>query len=229
MTLLNRFDEVESSAYSVSLFTDWQSERISQVWLKQLAAGKRQDALPELFGARLADGPRHPLTTMPADNCTEQMGIAGPWHERLTHFRMEFTPSAGEELQTEYFVPRAHAPAAMLAVSSLRAQLAPVLFISEVRTIASDRLWLSPCYGRSCVAMHFTWRKDWEGVRKVLPVIEAALAAFNVRPHWGKLFTMQPAYLRSLYPKLADFTQLVARFDPTGKFRNAFLDQYVFG
>src|SRR5439155_21940945 len=117
-----------------------------------------------------ADGPRHPLKTMAADNCTEQMGIPGPWHERLTHFRMDFTPSAGEELQSEYFVLRPHAAAALRAVRGLSERLAPVLYISEVRTIAADHLWMSPCYDQPCVAIHFTWKKDWEGVRKVLPV-----------------------------------------------------------
>ena len=228
--LLANFDEVEANAYSVSLFTQWQDDMISQIWLKRLVSTEIGEyPVPELFGATLATAPRHPLATMPADNCTEQMGVPGPWHERLTHFRMDFTPSAGEELQSEYFVPRPHAREAFRAINHLRERLAPVLHISEVRTIAPDSLWLSPCYGRACVAFHFTWKKDWDGVRKVLPLIEAEIAPFDARPHWGKLFTMSPAHLQSLYPKLSDFQQMLTRFDPSGKFRNEFMDTYILG
>jgi xylitol oxidase len=157
------------------------------------------------------------------------MGIPGPWHERLPHFRMEFTPSSGEELQTEYLVPRQHAFAAFHAIDRLRDHLAPILQISEVRIIAADNLWMSPCYQQACVGIHFTWKKNGPAVRKLLPLIEEQLAPLNARPHWGKLFTMPPAQVRSLYEKLPDFQQLLRSPDPQGKFRNAFLDTYIFG
>jgi len=157
------------------------------------------------------------------------MGRIGPWNERLPHFRMEFTPSAGEELQSEYFVPRTHAVAAIHAVSGLRARLAPLLQMSEIRTIAADDLWMSPFYGRDCVALHFTWRKDWDGVRALLPLMEAQLAPYEPAPHWGKLFTMRPSVLKSRYERLPDFIQLSKRFDPQGKFRNDFLQANIFG
>jgi xylitol oxidase len=155
------------------------------------------------------------------------MGIAGHWYERLPHFRMENTPSSGEELQTEYFVPRQHAVAALRAVARLR--LAPLLMISELRTIAADTLWMSPCYQQACAAIHFTWKLNWPAVRELLPLIEEQLAPFDARPHWGKLFTMPPARLQSLYQKLPDFQHLLQSYDPQGKFRNAFLDTYIFG
>jgi len=107
--------------------------------------------------------------------------------------------------------------------------LAPLLLISEVRTIAADTLWMSPCYRQTCAAIHFTWKQDWPAVRELLPTIEEQLAPFNARPHWGKLFTMPPARLRSLYEKLPDFQDLLRSYDPQGKFRNAFLDTYIFG
>jgi xylitol oxidase len=157
------------------------------------------------------------------------MGIFGPWYERLPHFRMDFTPSSGEELQSEYIVPRQHAFAAFHAIDQLRDYVAPLLQISEVRTIAADNLWMSPCYKQACVSIHFTWKKDWSGVKSVLPMIEDQFAGFDARPHWGKLFTMSPARVQSLYKKFPDFQQLLQFYDPQGKFRNVFLDKYIFG
>ena len=227
-TLLDHFDAIEASAYSVSLFTDWHSGHIGQIWLKRrVDAGVPITPEPTLFGATLATRPLHPIVSLSAEPCTEQMGAPGPWHTRLTHFRLEFTPSAGEELQSEYFVPRIHALDAFRALDSICDQIAPVLQISEIRTVAADALWLSPCYWQAAVALHFTWQKDWDGVRKVLPLIEDALVPFGVRPHWGKLFTLQPARLQSLYPRLTAFRRLLNDYDPQAKFRNAFIETYI--
>jgi alditol oxidase len=225
----DHFDAIESSAYSVSLFTDWQNQRMNEVWIKSRdEKGQAFDATPEFFGAKRATKNLHPIAELSAENCTEQMGVPGPWHERLPHFRMGFTPSAGKELQSEYFVPRQHAVEAILAVERLRDQVSPHLMISEIRTIAADHLWLSPCYEQPCVTIHFTWKQDWPAVRKLLPVIEKELAPFNARPHWGKLFTTTPAELKSIYKKLPDFIQLSRTYDPQGKFRNQFLDTNIF-
>jgi alditol oxidase len=228
--LENHFDELFSSAYSVSLFTDWRTTTFNQVWLKRkIPDGASPELEPMLFGATRATRPLHPIATLSAENCTEQMGIPGPWSERLPHFRMDFTPSSGEELQSEYIVPRQKAFSALGAIDHLREQIVPLLQISEVRTIAADDLWMSPCYHQASVSIHFTWKKDWPGVRKVLPAIEDQLAAFDARPHWGKLFTMQPGRLQLLYKKLPEFQKLLQHFDPQGKFRNAFLDKYIWG
>ena len=170
----------------------------------------------------------HPIVELSAENCTEQMGVAGPWYERLPHFRMGFTPSSGKELQSEYFVPRRNAVDAILAVERLRDHVSPHLMISELRTIDADRLWMSPCYDRPSLAIHFTWKQDWESVRRVLPMIERELSPFAVRPHWGKLFTVPAADLRGRYEKCEEFKQLVARFDPKGKFRNEFLTRHLY-
>ena len=224
-TLLSRFDEIVSSAYSVSLFTDWRGPTINQLWLKSLAMDAASSPAPsERFGATLATVPRHPLIEISAENCTQQLGAPGPWHERLPHFRMDFMPSAGEELQTEYIVPRQYAVESLRGLFAMREQIAPLLQISEIRTVAADDLWMSPCYRLDCVALHFTWLKDWPGVRTLLPQIEAALEPFDARPHWGKLFTTPPARLQSLFTKLPDFQRLVQSYDPRGKFRNEFLD-----
>ena len=204
--LKEHFDEIEASAYSVSLFTDWQKQRLNEVWIKsRVEEGKAFNATPEFFGAKLATKNLHPIAELSAENCTEQMGVPGPWYERLPHFRMGFTPSAGKELQSEYFVPRQHAMEAILAVERLRDQVGPHLLISEIRAIAADDLWMSPCYKQACVTIHFTWKQEWDAVSKLLPVIERELAPFKARPHWGKLFTTSPEQLKSIYGKLPEF------------------------
>src|SRR6184192_1405969 len=226
----DHFDAIESSAYSVSLFTDWQKQRINEVWLKsRIEEGQAFDPVPEFFGAKRATKNLHPIAELSAENCTEQMGVPGPWYERLPHFRMGFTPSAGKELQSEYFVPRQHAVDAILAIERLHDQVSPHLLISEIRTIAADDLWMSPCYRQPCVTIHFTWKPDWPAVRRLLPVIEKELAPFKARPHWGKLFTMPPTELRSRYEKLPEFIRLSKSYDPSGKFRNEFLNTNIFG
>jgi alditol oxidase len=225
----DHFDDIQSSGYSVSLFTDWQHQRIKEVWIKsRVGDGQAFAAPPEFFGAKRATRNLHPIAELSAENCTEQLGVSGPWYERLPHFRMGFTPSAGKELQSEYFVPRANAVDAILAVERLRDQVTPNLLISEIRTIAADDLWMSTCYRRPSVAIHFTWKPDWPAVRRLLPVIEKELSQFQPRPHWGKLFTLSPSELRSRYERLGEFNELAAKYDPKGKFRNDFLNTYVF-
>ena len=228
--LENHFDEIMSGGYSVSLFHDWQTENINQVWIKSVVKeGESAAATPEFFGARLADRNVHPIIELSAENCTEQMGIAGPWYERLPHFKMNFTPSSGEELQAEFFVPRQHAVEAIKAVATLRDEIKPVLMITEIRTIAADNFWMSPCYHQPSVAIHFTLKQDMERVNALLPKIEEKLSPFNVKPHWGKLFTLTPQTLRSRYENFNDFQQLIEHYDPEGKFRNEFLEKKVLG
>ncbi len=228
--LADHFDEIMSAGYSVSLFTDWQNKRINEVWIKRrIDDGKAMAAEPDFHGAKLATRNLHPIAELSAENCTEQMGVPGPWYERLPHFRMGFTPSSGKELQSEYFVPRKDAVEAILAIERLRDRVGPHLFISELRTIDADRLWMSPCYERPSLAIHFTWKPEWDAVRALMPVIERELAPFAARPHWGKLFTVEPAQLRSRYEKLSEFKDLLARYDPRGKFRNAFLAGILYG
>ena len=224
----DHFDDVMASGYSVSLFTDWRRAAFDQVWVKRrVTSAASVEPTPELYGAMPASGPRHPIAGLSPENCTTQVGVPGPWHERLPHFRMDYMPSSGEELQSDYLVPRRHARAALRAIAGLRARVAPLLQVAEVRTVAADRLWMSPCYGEACVSLHFTWRPDWPAVRALLPAMEDALAPCEARPHWGKLFTMPAARVQSLYPRLPDFRRLLGRYDPEGRFRNAFLDTYV--
>jgi xylitol oxidase len=226
--LKEHFNDIFSSAYSVSLFTDWKKETFNQVWLKRKITDQSSNQVEsEFFGARLATTHLHPVPGHTSENCSEQMGIPGPWHERLPHFRMEFTPSAGEELQSEYFVPRQDAYYALCALDRIREHISPLLYVSEVRTIAVDNLWMSPCYKQESVAIHFTWKPNWEAVKQMLPIIEKQLEPFHARPHWGKLFTMPPARLQLLYEKLPEFQQLLLHCDPQGKFCNAFLNKNI--
>ena len=222
--LAHHFDEIFGAGYSVSLFTDWQNHRATQVWIKRrLAPGDANKWDETFFGAALAKEKLHPIEGHAAEACTEQQGIPGPWYERLPHFKMNFTPSSGRELQTEYFVPRDRGYEAILAVEKLRDQITPHLYVTELRTIAADDLWMSMAYNRPSLAIHFTWKPEWPEVSEILPQIEAALEPFEARPHWGKLFTMAPAKLRRRYSRVSDFQQLAAHFDPKAKFRNEFL------
>lgn len=221
---LAEFPAIVSSAYSVSLFTDYAGGTINQVWLKALAA---EPPLPDLFGATAATRSRHPLPDMSAENCTEQLDVPGPWLDRLPHFRHEFTPSNGEELQSEFILPLELAPAALQAVRGLAGRLAPLLFVSEIRTGAADDFWLSPFYRQRSVALHFTWKPLQQEVEALLPDLEDALRPFGARPHWGKLFTPSSHDWEDLYPKFAEFRSLAAAHDPDGKFRNTLLDSVL--
>ncbi|VXC48718.1 putative xylitol oxidase [Arthrobacter sp. 9V] len=221
---LANFRAIASSAYSVSFFTDYTGDTIPQVWLKAL---DNEAPLPDLFGATPATAALHPLPDMSAENCTEQLDVAGKWLDRLPHFRHEFTPSNGEELQSEFLLPLDQAPAALQAVRDLAHKLAPLLFVSEIRTVAADDFWLSPFYQQQSVALHFTWKPMQPEVEAVLPELEEALRPFGARPHWGKLFTPGQYDFAALYPRFEDFRALVQANDPSGKFRNELLDSIL--
>ncbi len=218
---VGNFDEIFRGAYSTSAFTLWSGPYVDQVWRK-----KRTDepAPPDgdWFGAAPADGPRHPVPPMPAENCTRQFGVPGPWHERLPHFRLEFTPSAGDEIQSEFAVPREHAVEALTALDGIRDRIAPVLQTSEIRSIAADELWLSPNYRRETIAFHFTWVPDAGAVLPVVTEIEKELAPFAARPHWGKIFTQDLGTVATRYERWDDFQQLAAGYDPGGKLRSQY-------
>ena len=245
--LHEHFDDVMSSAYSVSLFPDWQDGTCNQVWLKhrtglwgETAASEtpspektpaRDTTLgrKEIYGAKAALTDLHPVTNLSPEGLTPQMGVPGPWQDRLPHFSVDSTPASGDELQTEYFVPRAHAVPALKAVEGLRDLFKSRLWISEVRSVAADRLWLSQSYGTPTIGIHFSWRKNWPVLQEILPRVEEALSPYEVRPHWGKLFTIPPAQVQAAYPKMGAFRDLLQSFDPDGKFRNGYLDRYIFG
>lgn len=223
--LVSGVDEVLTAGYSVSAFTTWAPGGTAAVWVKRDPASPAP--VPGWLGGVAADGPRHPVAGMPTENASQQMGEVGPWHERLPHFRMEFTPSTGDELQTEYLLPREHAAAAVAAVAALGERIAPLLQIGELRSIAADDLWLSAACGRDSIGVHFTWVPDLEAVLPVMAAVEEALAPFAARPHWGKVFTTDPAVVRSLYPRLPDFVALRDELDPHRRFANAFVDRYL--
>jgi xylitol oxidase len=222
---VDRFDDVMGCARSVSLFTRWRGDGVEQVWVKRDTADEPADLA--WTGARPADGPRHPVPGVDPAACTQQGGVPGPWWARVPHFRMEFTPSAGAELQTEYMLDRSRAAEALAAVDSVRDVVAPVLQIGEIRTVAGDSLWLSPCEGRDTVTVHFTWVDDLDAVLPAIRAVERVLEPLDARPHWGKVFTTDAERVRSLYPRLDDARALRDRLDPRGAFRNAFTDTYL--
>ncbi len=226
--LKNNFDSLQARGYSVSLFTDWKDKNINEVWIKRRAELGDKTADLDLYGAKLATKNLHPIEGQSAENVTDQMDVAGPWYERMPHFKMGFTPSAGKELQSEFFVPIENAYDAMMAMEKLTDKINPHLFISEIRTISEDNFWLSPCYKKTCVALHTTWKPETDAVLKLITQVEAQLEPYKPRPHWAKLFTMPPAVLQSRISKLADFKELVSQHDPDGKFRNEFLEKNLF-
>jgi xylitol oxidase len=228
--LEHNLETIFSSGYSVSLFTDWQKHRINQVWIKsKVESGATVKIPPMFYGATAAKTNLHPIDGHSAINCTEQMGVPGPWYERLPHFKMNFTPSSGAELQTEYFVPRARGYEAILAVEQLRDKITPHLFITELRAIAADDLSMSMAYKRDSMAIHFTWKPETPQVTAILPLIEEKLRPFDARPHWAKVFTMPPARIQSLYAKLPEYKSVLNQYDPKGKFRNEFVNHNIFG
>jgi xylitol oxidase len=228
--LEHNLETIFGSGYSVSLFTDWQKHRAAQVWIKRrVQPGVALDIPPMFYGATLAKVKLHPVPGHSAESCTDQLSVPGPWYDRMPHFKIGSVPSAGAEIQSEFFVSREYAYKAILAVEELRDRITPHLFITEFRTIAADNFPMSPCYQRPSMTIHFTWKPEAEAVMKVLPLIEAKLAPFDGRPHWAKVFTMQPARLQSLYPQLPAFKGLLQEVDSQGKFRNQFLKTNLYG
>jgi xylitol oxidase len=221
-SLIRDFDGVTGAAYSVSVFTTWRDPDVADsVWVKRRP--DRDAPLEELlYGAIPADDERHPLPGLPAIGCTPQLGVAGPWYNRLPHFKLDFTPSNGVELQSEYLVPREHAVDAIRAVRELSTEIVPLLQVNEIRTVAADALWLSSSYGSDAVGLHFTWVQDQPAVEAFLPRLEAALEPYSAKPHWGKLFTPGAHDFDRLYPRLEDFRVLAKRLDPEGVFANPF-------
>jgi xylitol oxidase len=227
VALAEHFDEIMSSGYSVSVFTRW-LETVDQVWVKSRLDQPERTGT-ELFGARPAPADRHPILGIDAAPATPQLGRPGPWHDRLPHFRMGFTPSAGEELQSEYLLPRRHAVPAIEEVRALADRIRPLLLVTEIRTVAADRLWMSTSYGEDSVALHFTWRQQPEAVARLLVPLEQALAPFGARPHWGKVFAAGAASIAPRYQRYADFVALAGRLDSRGAFRNRWLQRSVLG
>ncbi|PKA98607.1 xylitol oxidase [Flavobacteriaceae bacterium MAR_2009_75] len=227
-SVTSNFEEIMSSGYSVSLFTDWQDNKVSEVWVKRKVSQEMAELGKNFYGATPAKKNIHPIVKLDAVNCTEQMGVPGPWYDRLPHFKMGFTPSAGEELQSEYFVPREYAVEALLAIEKMKGELFPHILISEIRSIAADNFWMSPCYKQDCIAIHTTWKQKPKEVMALLPKFEKALAPFNTKPHWGKLFTLDPETLQSRYEKHSDFVALAKKYDSEGKFKNGYLTKNIY-
>jgi len=227
--LKDNFSSIMSSGYSVSLFTDWKNKNINEVWIKtRINPNDGAEAPSTLYGAPLATQNMHPVESQSAENVTDQMGVPGPWYERMPHFKMGFRPSTGKELQAEYFVPFEKGYEALMAVEKLHEKISPHLFISEIRSIQQDNFWMSPCYKKDCVSIHTTWKQEIDTINELLPLVEEQLAPFNPRPHWAKLFALPPAVLQSRIEKLGDFRQLASHYDPNGKFRNEFLNRNIF-
>ena len=220
--LLGDLEGVTGSAYSVSVFTKWTDHAVGAVIRKtRLEAGAEPDLPASWRGATMIDA----LGVIETDAWTEVGGVPGRWLHRVPHFRLEGTPSVGEEIQTEYFVARSDGPDALRAVRGLGDRIDPHLIITELRTAAADDLWLSGAYDRETLAIHFTWLPHPDAVAALLPAIESALAPFDARPHWGKWHRFDARRIAAVHPRLGDSRALFERVDPDGVFSNAHLER----
>jgi len=223
--LYDHFDEITSCGYSVSIFTRW-GQTNEQVWVKS-RTDQPDRVEGDLFGAVAAMVDRNPIFELDPTSCTPQLGRPGLWSDRLPHFRMGYTPSRGQEIQSEYLFPRRHAMGAIEAVRALAEGMRPILLVSEIRRVAADRLWMSMNYEEDSVAIHFTWKREPEAVQQMVAQIEDALSPFEARPHWGKVFHADAAAIAALYKRHSDFVRLLERLDPRGAFRNSWLKARV--
>lgn len=212
------FDEIMTIAYSVSYFTDWGKSQTGNLWCKFRELESVPDSIGGSGKARIK---YHPIPSVDPVACTDQFGESGDWYQRLPHFKLEFNPSVGDEIQSEFFIDRKHSAAALIELLKLSDAIAPLLWISEFRTIAADELWLSGAYQRETVGIHFTWKKV-DSIYPVIEKVERALSPFNYRPHWGKVFSADATYLSSVYPKISEFKSIIDTLDPSKKFENSF-------
>ncbi len=227
---LNYFDDIQKLAYSVGCYTDWKSNNIHQIWLKSIVKDPDDFSPPsEIYGATAALKILHPINGFQVDGCTKQMGYVDAWHHILPHFHPDSTPGAGNELQSEYFIPRESANEAFKALNKIDKKHFEPLLISGIRTVAADSLWMSPCYKQDCVAIHFIWHNEPGKVTPAFKEIEQCLLPLKAKPHWAKMSLMDPLAIRCLYEKFDDFEELVKMCDPDGslKFRNEYLAKYL--
>jgi alditol oxidase len=227
--LIARFDAISSAAYSFSIFTKWSGPSANRIWLKRrIGTGAAEAELSRLV---LKSGPPYSVPAREENPLAllNPFGLAGPWSERLTHTPRDLAPLPAEQIQSEYLIPRPQFANAVAILRSMAGRVDPLLVASEIRTVATDQLWLSPFYRQDTVALHFTWKKEREAVDAVTRDLEAALIPLGAKPHWGKLIHADAATLAPLYPRMADFRALAMRHDSEGKFRNAWLERHVFG
>jgi xylitol oxidase len=221
------FDAVSSLAHSFSLLTKWSGEAVDRVWLKVRIGDPEPGARMADLGARVA-----PVPATGADDPSARLnpfGVPGPWSQRMAHFRPDVEPGVLDQIQSEYMVPRDRLAQAVTILRAMGSRIDPLLYATEIRTMAADDLWLSPAQGRDSVGIHFTWKREPDAVSAITQQIEDLLLPLGARPHWGKLIHADAARLAPLYPRMAAFQELVRRFDPAGKFRNAYLDRHVLG
>ena len=210
--------ECLTSGYSVSYFTNWDERKEGDLWVKSIDGS----TIPHILsGLNKAKSMLHPVKGLDPSNCNEQLGVAGPWYMRLPHFKIDFKPSIGDELQSEFFIDISNAGTALKKIEKISTQISKNIYCSEIRLIAGDNFWLSPHYDRQSLGIHFTWRKTTE-VPQLVQTIESELSEFDYRPHLGKIFSSTPQYLSKVFPKYYDFIHEVETFDPTQKFGNNF-------
>ena len=231
-----------SSAYSFSIFTQWKNRKFTSIWAKyRLRKGRNGNEesimidCPDMNKIKPSSNKVHPL---PGGDTSFVSGGIGknykePGYVGLPHFLMEGVPSQGEELQSEYFVS-SHMFDVVIEVLfhhfEENPKLYDLLYVSEMRFVAGDKLTLSPQHVLgSSIGFHFTWKKEFDQVVDALKGIENVLKPYNALPHMGKLFTMTGRELEGKYGQrnLRAFQSFVAPLDPLKKFVNPFLQNLI--
>jgi xylitol oxidase len=221
-TLLAELDAVMSAGYSVSLFTTWSGPTVTRWWIKTRLEDGTPDAMPAArFGAALA---AHPplLATEEAMQRINPFGVAGPWSERLPHFRLDVEPNPARNLQSEYMVPRAQASTAIARLREIGDRIDRHLSATEIRSMTGDALWLSPSFGDDRISIHFSWLRESQAVAALTAEIEEMLLPLGGRRIGGRSSTRaRPTSCRSIRNCLRFVTWPVP-MTPTGNSATSF-------
>jgi L-gulono-1,4-lactone dehydrogenase len=162
----------------------------------------------------------------PAANAVVTRALTARTYTDRSH-RVFVSPRRVVFREMEYAVPRASVRDLLLAVQRwIDTSGEQISFPMEVRFAAADDVWLSTAYGRETayLAVHQFHRRPYQ---RYFRAVEKIAADHDGRPHWGKLHWLDAETLRARYPRLADFTRVRERFDPTGTFANAYLDRVL--
>ena len=178
-----------------------------------------------LFGLTCRLGQRYP-GTIPAINGIATRALGARQYTDTSH-RVFTSPRRVRFKEQEYAVPREHLAAVLAEVRALFARRDwRISFPIEIRVAPPDDIWLSTANGRATgyIAIHVFHQAPHEDYFRE---VEAVMTAVGGRPHWGKMHTRDAAYLRSVYPRFADFVALRDELDPARRFGNTYLDQVL--
>uniref|UniRef100_A0A915D0Y3 FAD-binding PCMH-type domain-containing protein n=1 Tax=Ditylenchus dipsaci TaxID=166011 RepID=A0A915D0Y3_9BILA len=223
---------ITHSGYAINMWSTFGTPGVlDQVWITTKVDSNGVNAygnVSQLYGAPAATAQSSPIAALPPTYVVPQMGIVGPYYERLTDYDLGLSGQEGQQTQSEYYVDFDDFVPALKALQTLSAEINAVVYVALFRITEKDELWMSPQYKKTTMAIHFSWQPKLDQVMALLPKIEAALAPFNPIPHWGKLYTLKPEQYLPLLPKYPEWREQVELHDPTHKFRNKWLEENIF-